>query len=214
MFAFVPPPHLTSQMHWFTALVYISVLPLSIWLFQIVITRGFPFLLPRRGQSRRWSYAGLIVCVIILGTGFVTAGKAVRSLLNYTVIDDEGLREVSFRQPTKHQSWKELVGAQMVTRTTTMTTNWLTETPLRTFDGVVLQFKEGGKWDVKITLWSEPFPAADFKAFIAWLKQLGGEQAKRNRPLSIPKDRPPQDRLKPKSDDTLEFDTLEAAPKK
>ena len=214
MFAFAPPPHLTSQMHWFTAVAYISVLPVSIWLFKIVITRGFPFLLPRRGQSRRWTYAGLIVCVIILGTGFVVAGKAVRGLLNYTVIDAEGLHEVSFRHPTKLQVWGELVGAQMVTRTTNLTTNGITEGPQRTFDGVVLKFKEGNQWDVKLTLWSDVFPEADFKAFVVWLKQLGKEQASRHRPAPPPIGRASLEPSKLKSDDIFEFGDEDLLPKK
>ena len=115
---------------------------------------------------------GIVLATCILGVGFVGSGYALIGLLNYTAIEDQGIRQVHFRRPEQRQVWKDLVGTQAAMKTYSQGTG----THVTHTDGVALHFREGGRWKVTLYLWSDEFPESDYKAFSDWLKRRLGPQ--------------------------------------
>jgi len=106
------PPLITSQMPWWEAVMLIGLLPVSIFLFRwFLVGPGAQFF-----QNRFTLRIGLIVCVTILGSGFVSTGYALIDLLNYTRVESDGVRIVKFLQADKFQRWLDLVAVDEMER--------------------------------------------------------------------------------------------------
>lgn len=154
---------MTSQMPWWEATLLLAILPLACLLFYW-FARG-P--MAHSFHNRLFLRVGIGVAVLILGTGFVSAGHALIGLLNYTRIEPEGIRQVAFLKPDKYQRWDEFVAAEIVQRETW---KWGRRDNARQSTNFVLEFKEGGRWREYMTVSSDQFSALDFQSFQDWLK--------------------------------------------
>ncbi|WP_395739060.1 hypothetical protein [Prosthecobacter sp.] len=154
---------MTSQMPWWEASLLLSVLPAACVLFY-GFARGPMAHFFRNAFFLRY---GIGIAVLILGTGFVSAGYALIGLLNYTRIEPEGIRQVTFLKPDKYQRWSEFVAAEIVLQESW---DWGKRDSARQTTLITLEFKEGGRWREYIRVSSDPFSAADFQSFQDWLK--------------------------------------------
>ncbi len=150
-------------MPWWEVSLLLSVLPLACLLFYWFARGPMAHFFHNRLSLR----VGIGVAVLILGTGFVSAGYALVGRLNYTCIEQEGLRQVVFLKPDKYQRWKEFVGAEIVQKETW---DWGKRDIARQSTAITLEFKEGGRWREYITVSSDQFSAMDFHSIQDWLK--------------------------------------------
>ncbi len=110
---------------------------------------------------------GIGIAALILGTGFVGAGYALVGLLNYTRIEQEGIRQITFLKPDKYQRWNEFVAAEITQKEAW---DWGKRDRARQSTTITLEFKEGGRWREYITFSSDQFSAVDFQSIQDWLK--------------------------------------------
>ncbi len=103
------PPLVTSQMAWWEASLWFAVLPLACLLCRWFV-RGPMAHTFRNSHTLR---IGIGIAGLLLAGGFISAGHALRKLLNYTRIEKEGIRQVGFLQKDKHQRWDEFVVADL-----------------------------------------------------------------------------------------------------
>lgn len=152
-------------MPWWEAALWIGLLPLSIFLFRwFLVGHGAHCF-----QNRFFMRIGLLICVAILGAGFLGTGHALIGLLNYTRLEEEGLRVVKFMQNDQFQRWEDL---QSVDKRDWKAWEWgKSDDPYLTTCLYGMHFKEGGRWSVSMQLSSAEFATDDFQRFVAWLEQ-------------------------------------------
>jgi hypothetical protein len=160
-----PPPLISSQMPWWEAALWIGLLPLSVFLFRwFLVGHGAHFF-----QNRLFIRIGLLICVAILGTGFIGTGHALIGLLNYTRLEQEGLRVVKFMQEDRFQRWEDL---QSVDKAEWKAWKWgKSDDPYQQSTIYKMHFKEGGRWSVTMEVWSTGFAPDDFRQFVSWLEE-------------------------------------------
>ncbi|MBL9130780.1 MAG: hypothetical protein JNG86_06250 [Verrucomicrobiaceae bacterium] len=160
-----PPPQISNQLPLWQAILLISVLPASIWLFRWFLVGPAGRFMMDRVTMR----IGLLICVAILGAGFISVGYALIGTLNYTRLDADGVRIVKFMQPEKFQRWADLVAVEEWEK---KSWEWgKSDQPYDESNGYRLYFKEGGRWSVELDVWSTGFAAADFQQFTHWLQR-------------------------------------------
>ncbi len=150
-------------MPWWEASLLLSILPLSCLLFRW-FARG-P--MAHSFHNRLTLRVGIGIAALILGTGFVGAGYALVGLLNYTRIEQEGIRQITFLKPDKYQRWNEFVAAEITQKEAW---DWGKRDRARQSTTITLEFKEGGRWREYITFSSDQFSAVDFQSIQDWLK--------------------------------------------
>lgn len=143
---------------WQAALL-ISVLPVTIWLFRFFLVGGGAYFFMNSFMRRM----GLAICLLVLIPGFFSAGWAIKGLLNYTRLEETGVRIVQFLQPDKFQRWNDLVSVSRL--------DWgKDDLPYQRHCSYTLHFKEDGRWSVDMDLGSAGFSADDFQRLTEWLE--------------------------------------------
>lgn len=150
-------------MPWWEASLWIGLLPLSILLFRwLLVGYGAHFF-----HNSIFMRIGLVVCVAILGSGFIGTGHAMIGLLNYTRLEEEGVRIVKFLEPEKFQRWADL---QSVDEMKWAAWEWgKRDTPYKKTTTFKMHFKENGKWSVYLYISSDDFSASDFEIIHSWI---------------------------------------------
>jgi hypothetical protein len=154
---------MTSQMPWWEACLWLCILPLACLLFRWFARGPMAYTFHNSHTLR----VGIVFASLILVGGFISAGYALIGLLNYTRIEQEGIRQVTFLKPDKYQRWDEFVAADIVQREAW---DWGKRDNARLSTDITMEFKEGGRWREYITFSSDRFSPKDFQSIQDWLK--------------------------------------------
>jgi hypothetical protein len=163
--------HISSQMPWWMAGALFLLLGLSILAFRAFARGKLAHFLANRLMVR----LGLCFSAGILAVGFLGALYAIKGLIYYTTLTDEGIWQHAWRTRPQHEVWKDLVSVNRIERRTFQIADG-NATKDKVQVGLALGFMENGRWSVTIHLIKDDFSDRDWDALMKWLLTQHGQR--------------------------------------